>query len=406
MCITCVKIANSMKSIIDDENETFCKRKRKLNINDAILYRLLYTQKNKSQQNVVSILNSKNNKHVNRSNYSRREAKIELDTYKKLYDIITKYENHYYYDKYTYTVYAVDGTDSNMQIKLSDSGYKANKNNESVTSLSLGVYNVTRNYPVSLEMVKHKNERKAFLDFLKNKHIRRRSIYIFDRGFFSYEVVNKLCRKNLNFVFRIKQNSILLNQQGDDYEIDINHNGHNQTLRIIKYKAGENEYYLATNLFDTDKYTVEKFKELYHSRWTVEEYFKLVKSTMKLSKFDETTEASILKSIYCQLLLTKLSALLEQCYNNQHLKNDTQNKKVNRSNLIHGLYSEFIMNIFYKRTFKRDIVRFMKLYIVIHNSKKNRSFERTCKTPYHKWYIKRYFKKYIKLDTSTIDDVT
>ena len=36
-------------------------------------------------------------------------------------------------------------------------------------ALDFGIYNVTKNLPIMLEMVDHANERKAFLDFIKRK---------------------------------------------------------------------------------------------------------------------------------------------------------------------------------------------------------------------------------------------
>ena len=71
---------------------------------------------------------------------------------------------------------------------------------------------------------------------------------------------------------------------------------------------------------------------------------------------------------------------------------------INRSNLMVGIYKELIMNMIYKRTTRKYIDHFIKSYIVIHNSVKGRSFERTSKTPFTKWYIKRYFKKYAKIE--------
>ena len=405
MCHICVTLSNQIRNFTKDSNDSIIIRNRKIDIIDSIVYRLLYTQINKSQQNVVSNINMHNDKKVNRSNYIRREASVKLSFYKDLYDIICKFEPKYY-NTYTNTIYAVDGTNVNMNIKLKDYNYKPNKNNESITSLILGVYNVTKNYPVTMDLVKHKNERRAFIDFINDKNISKNSIYLFDRGFFSYKCVDKLNEKNLKFVFRIKKDSKLIDNKINDYVKEIEYDYIKYKLRIIKYIINDNSYYLATNLFDENEYSIGILKDLYHKRWTIEEYFKLVKKNMALSKFNEKNETAILKSIYCQLIITHISSLLEKCYNKHNLNNKNKNKniKINKSNLIVGIYNDFIIHIFYKKTILKYINRFFKIYIVIHNSAKNRSFERTCKTPYHKWYIKRYFKKYLKLNTD--DSIT
>ena len=62
----------------------------------------------------------------------------------------------------------------------------------------------------------------------------------------------------------------------------------------------------------------------------------------------------------------------------------------------------FLLDIFYKRVTNKQVKLFIKSYVVIHSSSKDRHFERTCNTPYFKWYIKRYFKKYKKKSTKSI----
>jgi hypothetical protein len=57
------------------------------------------------------------------------------------------------------------------------------------------------------------------------------------------------------------------------------------TIRYLHYKIGENDYHLATNLFDKDKFPLETIKVLYHKRWSIEEYFKLVKEKMKMGRY-------------------------------------------------------------------------------------------------------------------------
>ena len=200
----------------------------------------------------------------------------------------------------------------------------------------------------------------------------------------------------------MKKNSRLINNsKGDDYNTTINYENKKYEFRIVKYIVGKTTYYIASNIFDSDEYSIDSFKDIYHSRWTIEEYFKLVKENMKLSRFEEKTEKSILKSIYSQLILTKISHIFEMCYNKYHPQKK-DDKKINRSNLLEGFYDSFLLDIFYKRVTNKQVKLFIKSYVVIHSSSKDRHFERTCNTPYFKWYIKRYFKKYKKKSTKSI----
>ncbi|HEY5689319.1 MAG TPA: transposase [Yeosuana sp.] len=367
---------------------------------DSIVFRLLHTKKDSSQQNVTSIINMYTNRTINRSNYVRREQSIDIETYSDLFKLINNFEPAFF-GKYTTTIYAVDGTGSNMDIKLEDEGYSANKNNESVTSLILGVHNVTRNYPVALELVKHKDERKAVNDVLQKMKIPTNSIFVFDRGFYSLDLIDKLNSKKLKFVCRLKKNLIILDDDNNDYTTYVINNGIKHKLRIITYSMGGHEYYLATNLFESNEYSIKILKDIYHSRWTVEELFKLLKTNTDLNKFNEKNDIAIKKSLYCQLIIAKLSSYLEQCYTTNKMTSKNKkdvSKKINKSNLIQGIYHDFILHIFYKRTTMKFINKFIQSYVIIHTSAKGRSFERTSKRPYSKWYVKRYFKRYVKTE--------
>ena len=213
----CVKLYTKFKRFIELKNESFGIRNRKINLIDSIVFRLLHTQKGRSQQGVTSLINMHTGRSVNRSNYSRREEAVTIDIYEQLYQLICNYENDFYGSN-TEVVIAVDGTYSNMDVELKNAGYKSNKNDESVTALSIGIYNVTRNYPVTLELSIKKDERSAILNFLHKATPLLNTIFVFDRGFYSLDVVDKLNSRNLNYVFRMKKDSSLIDENNNDKE--------------------------------------------------------------------------------------------------------------------------------------------------------------------------------------------
>ena len=94
-----------------------------------------------------------------------------------MYEKLCKHIDNIFYtaqiNRNSYEVFAVDCTDNNLRKSLKEKGFKANKKDNAITALNLGIYNVTRNYPVIIEMVKHKNagEKSISLwDFIKNKN--------------------------------------------------------------------------------------------------------------------------------------------------------------------------------------------------------------------------------------------
>ena len=206
------KFSSFIRKLIIDKNYDYSTRKRKTDILDAVTFNLLCTQKGKTQDAVCGNINelneryNKKKKHISRQSFSARNDQLTVDFYKKTYDSINKYTDlNFYKEKYSYEVFAVDGTDSNLrQIlieknkenvsekenaspenvppknkkkaknikKVRSDGFKLNKKSKSITALNIGIYNVTRNYPITIEMVKHKAERRAYIDFMREKNLK------------------------------------------------------------------------------------------------------------------------------------------------------------------------------------------------------------------------------------------
>ena len=148
----------------------------------------------------------------------------------------------------------------------------------------MGVYNVTRCCPKYVELVKHSNERKAFIDIIKDDDSFKGNICLFDRGFGS-DAQNSLIKKGIYFVCRMKDNSLLIPEGINDI---VNINGDN--IRVVTYTIGNSKYYMATNLMDVNEFPIEKIEQLYHQRWSVEELFKYIKNNFDFSYMGALSE--------------------------------------------------------------------------------------------------------------------
>jgi Transposase DDE domain len=215
---------------------------------------------------------------VSRQSISARAESLPESFFKDVcFDISSLIDKFYYSrNKYSYDVLAVDGSDTNLRKANEEAGFDLNNSGQSITALNLGIYNVTRNYPVDISLVKHSDERKAFLEFIRDKQKSvdiTNSIFVFDRGFDGKEFLKKLENLGLKYVCRIRSNDKLTESEFDD---SIQNLDENITTRIVKYVVKEMPYYLATNLYDQTEFSIVKLEQIYFQRWTIEEAFKYI----------------------------------------------------------------------------------------------------------------------------------
>lgn len=173
---------------------------------------MLYTRKEKSQSLSAADLNYFKGEIIDVRNYVKKFTNLKF--FRELYEKIMSISGNID-DPVDPEILAVDGTRSHLSIKLEDYGHKPNLNEESITSLILGIYNVTKCYPVILKLTNIKDERSVFREYLNesNMDIHGNNIFIMDRGFFSEEMVHLMNVHKLNYIMRLKSNSSLIHKK-------------------------------------------------------------------------------------------------------------------------------------------------------------------------------------------------
>ena len=77
----------------------------------------------------------------------------------------------------------------------------------------------------------------------------------------------------------------------------------------------------------------------------------------------------------------RIMSMIEYPFINNNKKKMT-NYKVNKSNLLQGIYDKLILGILYKKTINAIVKRIIDNYIVLfYVDPKERHFKRVCKTP-------------------------
>jgi hypothetical protein len=351
------------------DNDNLCvKRKRKTNILDDVLYRLHYSQLGKSQELVTQYLNLikynlKLTNNITRQAYSSRDSNIPVSFYESFYNKLSKFiDDNIYKTNNSCEIFAVDGTDIGLlqTDNLLNNKFKPNKE-KSITALNIGIYNITRFSPYIIDTVNHKNEIKSFMDITSKHNIMNNNIFVLDRGFASDEIFYYFNKNNSFFVCRIKNNSKLSIGPSNDY---ITKTNSNMDIRIIKYTINNNNYIIATNLMNCNYQII---KDLYFKRWTVEEYFKYVKANFNFSHINETKLTSIQKTIYSQLIITKIVSVITYLYNKYNKIKSIYT--INKRTLVNGLFNSLLTKIFYCKLNKNTLKDIFEIIITITHTK-------------------------------------
>ena len=97
-------------------------------------------------------------------------------------------------------------------------------------------------------------------------------------------------------------------------------------VRLVRIQNGDKVQVLITSLIDTKRYPIDIFYDLYHSRWPIEEDYKLIKCRMDLENFTGESVLSVYQDFHAKIFAKNLVAILSSPVNAQ-LENNCENLK-------------------------------------------------------------------------------
>jgi hypothetical protein len=159
-------------------------------------------------------------------------------------------------------------------------------------------------------------------------------LLLFDRGYPSYWLMYLLMKKKAKFVMRVSNNANnavkdFLASEATDLTIEwsppytsvkklrdmgFTVNKHTPVkIRLVKISldTGETEV-LVTDLYDTDSYTQEDLKEVYHLRWGIETCYGYMKEELQSGQFSGIRQICIEQDFAANLFLFNLQSLIEK----------------------------------------------------------------------------------------------
>jgi hypothetical protein len=252
-------------------------------------------------------------------------------------------------------LFCIDGTKVNLPRELIDVGYSLpNSTSHYPIGLVSCLYQLKTKLPFHFELASHLNERKCASNHLEQ--LNQGDVVIYDRGYLSYALLEIHNRKGIHAVFRLqhintfsvieefaKSNSrdLIVEIEPTKKSVERIKSRHPGIeirpikLRLIKYKIYGSEYYLGTTLIDKTRYKKSIFPDLYHSRWGIEELYKVSKKVLDVEDFHGRSERKVKQEIYASFLLITVGRLFsnsaESHLNDSDTKSEACKKNISQS---------------------------------------------------------------------------
>ena len=379
-----------LNSNIKNINDKIIKRDRKINFKE-ILYGSIYKCiNNTSYQDVSSRINLdfiKRNIDTTITNTAFIKKRNNIPN-EYFLDINDSFVNYIFKNDNKPRIYAVDGSFINLFKNFDKYDFMyASKNKTYCQGIISCLYDVDNKIPINYFLLKTKDEREAFRNQIK--YLRSGDTVIFDRGYYSYDLVEKLELIGVNYIFRLKSDKKEVKIMNKDNITDFTFINKKINNRIVHYRVdnSEEDYYLLTNL----NKSLDELKDLYWKRWQVEIHFKESKYNLSLKTINLKTENSLMQEIYIHNLIFILYYYFKIDDENPILKskykiNNKVGIKIFSENIIYLLIYNKITDKCFK-IIKKMIKIIGKNLQYVQIIKKNN--ERKRIRPYAKWYFSK-----------------
>lgn len=325
----------------------------------------------------------------------------------------------------THRIFAVDGSKINLPKQLQHFSYqKPSDNAHYPQGLLSCLYQLKSKIPFDFELSPHLDERKLALNHLDM--LQENDIVVYDRGYFSYAMLHAHHKKGIHAVFRLAKSSIKLIDEfmsSTDTErlITIDPNAQSRKdiskknpnidviplqLRLIKYTINDIIYIIGTTLLDNEQYKVDEFPDIYHSRWGIEELYKISKTLIDVEDFHAQTVRGVKQELFAHFVIITLCRIFSNQIDDvlllrtntdksEKVKANFKNCLITIARSIEELFLQQITHI--KNTITRITSSIMTC---VQKERPNRSYVRQSHKVIKKWKPGKGKKKAIVLNLS------
>ena len=312
-------------------------------------------------------------------------------------------------------LFAIDGSKINLPRKLLAYGYSTPcKTAHYPLGLLSCLYQLKSQMPVDFDLVSHANERLCAMRHLEV--LQANDVVVYDRGYFSYSLLHRHAETGIHAIFRLQENSFsaikaFFASPQTDTEIILDLSPKSRAeirsqypdldivplkMRLLKYKVADSLFCLGTTLLDAHRYPLQEFIDVYHSRWGIEELYKVSKRVFNIEDFHGKTERGVKQEIFAHFVLITLNRLFANRADIELNSEGTSNpqssgpgpvgRKTNFKNCIHVLEQGLEELLLFQRRITDVVQRLFRTIVGRYQRvRPNRSFIRRSMRPETKW---------------------
>ena len=226
-------------------------------------------------------------------------------------------------------LFAVDGSKINLPRNLVKSGYPTpNRQAHYPQGLVSCLYEIRSQLPYDFDLVSHADERACAIKHLDI--LEANDVVVYDRGYYSYVMLRLHAQAGVHAIFRLQPS---LDNVIQEFIVSTEHDKVVTILpserarkdirkklpdleiiplkmRLLKYEVSGTTFCLGTTLIDPhQRYPIKDFMEAYHSRWGVEELFKVSKRVIVIEDFHAKTERGVKQELFAHFVLITMNRI-------------------------------------------------------------------------------------------------
>lgn len=222
-------------------------------------------------------------------------------------------------------IFAVDGMRHNLQRSAELAEHFGVPHGGHCPQMLVSVlYDVIGRFPVAATIAPGAScERQELLQLLP--YLQTGDVLVLDRGYPSFEVVKALTEKGIEVVIRVPKAGsfdaiqVFQDSGGDDYRVLVHPSPEaaragveSIEMRCVSLDVGGDDPWLLLTSLRRSEVTLSQMKQIYHLRWEIEEFYKLIKcDAFSLRQLHAKSVQGVEQEIRAQLLLTAISRLLQ-----------------------------------------------------------------------------------------------